>query len=263
MEQLSTYCQRLWKTRFFLLCMVKHDLQSRYRRSVMGIAWSLLHPMVMTTVLCVISQQLFHLDLQTQVPFVLSGIALWVFLSTSITEGCNSILNGERFIRSHPLPMAIYPLRTILSLSVHFLITLTLTIIVTGIVKGYENPLVLLSLPFCLLLLLVFGWAIVTLFGFLTIYFPDVQHLTQIALQILFYCTPVFYPPEIIRMRSLQAIIRYNPLGTFIELFRAPIIHGSLPSVQCLSIAVTFTLLAACLAMVTLSTQERRVIFYM
>jgi len=260
---LADYCGRIWKTRFFLLCLVKQDLQARYRRSTLGIAWSMLHPLAMTTVLCVISHQMLKLSLREHIPFVLSGMAIWTFLSQSMVDGCNSILQGEKYIRSHPMPIAIYPLRSTLSVSIHFCIILSLAIVITGLVKGYANPFALLSLLIVIPLLLLFGWAVGILFGFTTIYFPDTSHLTAIGLQVLFYCTPVFYPADRIEMGILRNIIRYNPLGIFVELCRDPIVYGSFPPLMTFTLAVTTVSILSTLAVLTLATQERQLIYYM
>jgi len=260
---MGDYCGRIWKYRYFWMSLVKLDLQARYRRSMLGIGWSLLHPIAMTTVLCVVFHQMFKLDLRQYAPFVLSGIATWNYLTAVTLEGCHSLLTGEKFIRSHPLPMAIYPLRTVLSVGFHFVIILALTILLAWAAHPLSNPLALLTLVPTLVLLFLFGWSMAVLFGFANIYFPDTHHLTQIAFQVLYYLTPVFYPADLMKIKLLHAIVAYNPLGNFVMLIRDPLLNARSPSMATFGLAGLTVFLTCCAAIYTLKRQERKVIFYM
>src|SRR5688572_9379330 len=114
------YCAEIWRKRYFWLSLVRMDLRRRYRRSMLGIGWSLLNPILMTCVFCVVFAKLFGEDLTTYAPFVLSGLAFWAFISGTTTEGCQCFYVGEHYLRQHPTPLAIFPLRTTLGLFAHF-----------------------------------------------------------------------------------------------------------------------------------------------
>jgi ABC-type polysaccharide/polyol phosphate export permease len=257
------YWKKIWGTRYFLMSMVQLDLRNRYRRSVLGVGWSLMNPILMTAVLCVVFHKLFHQSLREHAPFVLAGIGIWAFLTTSIMEGCLCIYMGEKYIRSYPLPMAVYPLRTALGTGFHFLIILCLTFAVTLVLKGYSNPLALLAVLPGVLLFFLFGWSLAVLFGFANVYFPDTHQISQVLLQILFYLTPVFYPPDLIQNEVFQAIIRYNPLGAFVNIIRDPLVYSRLPTLETSLFAAVCTVLTTCWALHTLRTQEKKVIFYL
>lgn len=85
------------------------DLRTRYRGSVLGIAWSLLHPLAMTGILCLAFSQVFDVSLQTYAPFLMVGLTLWSFLVTTANGGSQCFFHGETYIRQRPLPLAIYP----------------------------------------------------------------------------------------------------------------------------------------------------------
>jgi lipopolysaccharide transport system permease protein len=257
------YWIKIWNTRHFLMAMVQFDLRNRYRRSVLGVGWALMNPILMTAVLCVVFHKLFHQSLREHAPFVLAGIGIWNFLTTSILEGCLCIYMGEKFIRSYPLPMAVYPLRTALGTAFHFLIILCLTFSVTLVLKGYANPLALLAVVPGLVLFFVFSWSLAVLFGFANVYLPDTHQITQVLLQVLFYLTPVFYPPDLIRNELFQTVIRYNPLGAFVNIIRDPLVYSRLPSIENMLYAGLFAVLTTCWAVHTLATQEKKVIFYL
>src|SRR5262245_3719661 len=109
------YCQSVWHYRHFWLSLVRLDLQAKYRRSVLGVGWTLLHPLAMTAVLCVVFHGIFGREIASYAPLVLTGLALWNFLTSVTLEGCGCLYAGEKYIRSTSIPMAVYPLRTLLS----------------------------------------------------------------------------------------------------------------------------------------------------
>jgi lipopolysaccharide transport system permease protein len=123
------YLGAIWKCRFFWLSLVKMDLISRYRGSVLGLCWSLLHPIAMTAILCVVFKYAFNMpNVRTYAPYLFAGLTFWGFFSSVLVQGCGCFFQGESYIRQFPAPMAIYPLRTMLGSAFHFGIGLLLAI---------------------------------------------------------------------------------------------------------------------------------------
>lgn len=257
------YWIRIWQLRFFLWTMVQLDLRNRYKRSILGIGWSMLQPILMTVVLCTVFATLFQMDLTEYAPFVVSGLGIWAFIANSMTEGCNSISTGEKYIRAHPMPLAIYPIRTLLSISVQFLIILLLTVVITLFFKGYENPIAIIGIVPSLIILAVFGWSMGVIFGFANIHFPDTLHITVVVLQIVYYLTPIFYPPELINSTIVQTILKYNPLGVYVSIVRDPLVYSRFPPVGDLLYACVATAVCVLLAIRALVKYERTLIFHL
>ena len=97
----------------------------------------------------------------------------------------------------------------------------------------------------------------------MNVLFQDTQHLVEVLLLILFYVTPIIYPPEMLRERGGGWIIDVNPLAAFLELIRRPIIAGQIPAPGPYGVAALTALAAAALATATLWCAERRMIFYL
>ena len=106
---------------------------------------------------------------------------------TATKQGCQCFFQGEPYIRQHPAPIAIYPLRTALGETVHFLIALCVVLGLVWYLHGFGNLPVLLTLVPTLLLLFVFVWSLALIAGFANVYFQDTQHLADVGFQILFY----------------------------------------------------------------------------
>src|SRR5438105_6516855 len=78
------YWLKVWQLRHFLLCLVRLDLRNRYRRTILGVGWALMNPILMMLVLCTVFHQIFKIPLREHAPFVMAGIGIWAFLSSAI-----------------------------------------------------------------------------------------------------------------------------------------------------------------------------------
>jgi lipopolysaccharide transport system permease protein len=257
------YTSEIWRCRYFWLSLVKKDLRTRYRRSVLGLGWSLLHPIAMTTIICYVFHKLFGMDVADYGPFLLSGITTWGYLSSTVTQGCDSFYVGESYIRQHPAPLAIYPLRMVLGAAFHFGLALIVVLVLTWGCKGFGNLPALCSLVPSLALFIVLGWSLAVIAGFAHVWFSDMKHLLEIALQIMFYATPIFVPPENLKERGLAWLVDYNPAAILLDLIRQPVLNGNFPTLRAWIAVTVITALAFGLASLMLVRLQRRLIFYL
>lgn len=257
------YLSAVWSCRFFWLSLVHMDLRTRYRGSVLGVGWSLLQPLAMTIILCAVFRHLFRMPLVDYAPLLLIGLAFWAFVTSVVMTGCNCFHQAEPYIRQYPAPLAIYPLRSTLGALFHFLVALTLVILLTSLVRGLPPLLALLTIIPGVLLLFVFIWGLTVLFALAQVHFPDSKHLAEVGFQGLFYLTPILYPPTLLDGGRLGVIIRCNPLSFFLELLREPILHGHSASLWMYLGAALCAVAAAAIAVFALSRLERRFIFHL
>jgi lipopolysaccharide transport system permease protein len=215
-----------------------------------------MNPICMTGVLCVVFSQLFHEDIWTYAPYVLSGMAFWNFMTGTIIEGCQSYYQGETYIRQHPAPLAIYPLRTTLGMGVHFLMALIVLLSMVWL-------LALWSVVPAFALMFLLAWTTAAVLGVMTVMFPDVQHLVHVGMQVLFYMTPIFYSSKLLDGHGLGWVLKWNPLAACLELLRAPILDAQLAAWQPWCLAAGTTCLTTAAAAWTFSKIERKLIFYL
>src|SRR5262249_11151479 len=133
------YARAVWRCRYFWLSLVKMDLRTRYRRSVLGMGWSLLHPIAMTAILCAVFHSILMpgKKLSECAAFLLAGLACWTYIVTVTVQGCQCLFQGESYIRQYPAPIAIYPLRTALGGTVHFLLALAVVVLLAWWIHGF------------------------------------------------------------------------------------------------------------------------------
>jgi lipopolysaccharide transport system permease protein len=262
--RVTGYLSEIWKLRHFWLALVRIDLRNRYRRTVIGMGWSLLHPIAMTAVLCLFFGAMFGHPLRTFAPHVLSGLTFWGFMSAVIMQGCQSFFQGESYIRQHTAPLAIYPLRTTLSAGFHFLLGFAVTMVLVWSFNGFGN---LRTTPYLLptfLLLFIIGWSLTICMGAANVLFQDCQHLVSVVMQMLFYMTPIMYTASNFKNQpKATMILHWNPLASLLEMIRAPLIDGCRPSTWAIGMSIGTAIVAVTAAMLTLRYFEKRLIFYL
>jgi ABC-type polysaccharide/polyol phosphate export permease len=258
---MGAYLGAVWKCRYFWLSLVRMDLRARYRGSVLGIGWSLLHPIAMTAIICIVFTRVLGADLRDYAPFLMAGLTFWNYLVGVSLQGAQCFFQGEAYIRQHPAPMAIYPLRTMLGGGFHFGLALALVLALAGCVRGFSNPWALLTLGPTVLLLLLLGWALATLFGLAMVRFRDTNHLSEVGFQTLFYLSPVMYQPQMLEERGLGILLHVNPVTPFLALLRQPILEGAVPAGRTYLTACFIVAVAVGVAAAALRWEERRLIF--
>lgn len=262
---MGDYLQRIWRCRYFWLSLVKLDLRERYRRSVIGIGWSLLRPVLSAVILCMVLQRIFHCaDWWIYTPELLAGLVCWDFIVGATKQGCHCFLRGESYIRQQPAPLAIYPLRAALGEMIHFLMALGVVLAMVWCLQGFRNVPALIYLIPTLVLVFFFAWSLALLAGAANVYFQDVQHLTDVGFQVLFYLTPIIYRPEDLGDGRLGFVVKHcNPLVPFLRLFRETILEGQRPAMATFAAAAAVVTLLITAAACICARMERRLIFHL
>ncbi len=262
-----TYFGSIWKCRHFWMSLVKLDLRTRYRRSFLGIGWSLLHPVCMTAIMCLVFHKLFHQSAFEYAPYLLTGLAIWHYIVNCTLQGCQSFYMGEKYIRQTPLPLAIFPLRTVLSSTFHFAVALglVLALLMAMAVAGFRelHPLVMWHAAPGVVMLVVFCWSMAVLAGLATVFFHDAHHLADVAFQMSFYTTPILYKSRLLDENGLGWINEINPVVIFLELIREPILDGSAPSAFTYFKGLVIISAAAGLACLLMARLQKRLIFHL
>lgn len=255
----------VWKFRHFLLALVRLDLRLRYRRSILGVGWSLLNPIAMTVVFAVVFTSLLGGgDIARYVPHLLLGMAVWGFLRECTVSGCRALINNESYIRQSPLPYGIYPLRTVCGQAIHSMIALGVAVAVTAFYRPEFTPLALLYIVPGLVLAFLASWAVATIFAFINVYFQDTQHLLEVGAQIVFFTTPIMYFPANLASKPDYAwLLVVNPVNLFLDLIRDPLATGQPPTTALLLQASAFTAVVIGLAAGTTAWLQKRVVFHL
>jgi lipopolysaccharide transport system permease protein len=232
------YGYRIYKLRYFWLSLVRNDVQNRYRRSFLGIAWSLARPLGLTIVLSIMVKGFAlapgqYVTRDNYTPFLFLGITLWQFMVECMSVGCGTFKSSSAFIRQQPIPLAIFPIRTVLASALHAGFALLVGTLILWYFVGLPSPLVLLAVVPGFAIILLLGIALATLMGIVHTHYPDTQHILEIVLQAMFFMTPVFFPPDNFTERGkLSMFITWNPFTSVLEVIRRPLLTGELEAIN-------------------------------
>lgn len=254
----------VWRFRHFLLALVRLDLRLRYRRSVLGVGWSLLNPIAMTAVFTVVFSNLLGAGAWDYAPSLLTGMAVWGFMKEAATAGSRALISNESYIRQSPLPYTLYPLRTVFGQAIHTAIALVVVVGLLMILQQSARPLLMLpAIVPGLLLAFLAAWGVATIAAFVNVYFQDTQHLLEVAAQIGFFLTPIIYPRTVLDRQGLSWVVDLNPVNLFLDLIRAPLLTGEPPTAALLGTAAAVTVGLGLLAAGTTAWLQKRVVFHL
>jgi ABC-type polysaccharide/polyol phosphate export permease len=260
---MTTYLAGVWRFRHFWMSLVQMDLRTRYRRTFLGVGWSLLQPLAMTAIFCLVFPHFMNVPVAEYVPHALTGLVCWSFVLGCGVAGCHTFIISEAYIRQCPLPLAIYPLRTVLGALFHLAMALCVMTVVCTIMRGFPGIGPLLSLVPTLALMFVCGWGLASLSGTFNVFFQDTQHLAEVGFQILFYLTPIIYRLQDLPRHRLSWVLQWNPVVAFLNLVRAPLLDARVPTINQYLYAAAIAAFTAALAMAVLGRMQKRLIFYL
>jgi ABC-2 type transport system permease protein len=240
------------KYRDLIFQLVRRDMVARYKRSFLGIAWTMLQPLGMMIVLTLVFSQLFN-RVDGYPAYVLGGLMPWLFFSQTTTSAIQQSVWGGALMRRIYVPYTAFPAAAVGTGIVNLLLSV-IPLVGMMLVVGRPIRLTILFLPIPIVLLSAFALGVGLLLSSLAVRFPDIAEMYQIILQAWMYLTPIMYPADILpeAIRKLQLL---NPMYYLILLFRVPIYDGVLPSLPLILAATGISALTLAIGWIYFSYQ--------
>ena len=253
------FYKELYERRAVLWILVWQQLVLRYRRTLLGYLWSLINPLLMMSIMSVVFATLFKADLKTFTVFLFTGMIPWNFFSSVVTQSSGAFLQNEGLIKKIYLPKIIFPLSVCLSLFIDSMLSF-FTLFIIIIIIGAPLSMADFFIPIAYCLLFFFAFGIGLIMSVATLFFRDLQHIIIIAMQGLFFLTPIFYKRGALSGK-VQFLVNLNPLSTFIELFRTPLYLSELPTLMVVIKALIYSLTAMIIGLLFFLRQEKKLIY--
>ena len=222
----------IFQYRDLIYQLVRKDIVSRYKRSVLGIAWTLLQPLAMMLILLLVFSTLFQ-AIKGYPAYILSGLIAWTFFAQTTSAIINQIVWGGALLKQIYVPRTSFGVSAIgtglvnLALS---LIPMFLIMLLADVPFRWS----LLFLPISMLLLAAFALGVGLIISTMAVHFPDVAEMYSIVLMAWMYLTPIIYPENIIPATYRFWFFNLNPMYHIIKVFRMPIIDGIVPDAMTL-----------------------------
>ena len=190
--RIITFLSELYCSREVLSQLVTQQLILRYRRTALGYLWTLINPLLMMSLMAVVFSTLFKVDVKVFAVFLFTGMIPWNFFSSVSTQSGSAFIQNEGLINKIYLPKAIFPLSIAFALFVDSLLSfLALFVIIIALGGQLGWPLLFLPVSFLLLFFFTLGCGLIM--SIATVFFRDLQHVILVAMQGLFFLTPILY----------------------------------------------------------------------
>ena len=217
------------KYRALINQLVQRDIKTKYRRSVLGLLWTVLNPLLMMTVLSIVFSYFFsrYGDVENFPVFLLCGQVIFNFFNETTSIAMGSIVHSGELIKKVYVPKYLFPITKVMSSGVNLLSSMIALVIVMVATRSRVTPTVLLAV-FPLLYVLLFSTGVSLFLSAAAVSFRDLMHLYSVVTTAWMYLTPVIYPMSILDGAPKWAvfIINANPLTAFIKIFRAVVLDG-------------------------------------
>ncbi|MBI5651543.1 MAG: ABC transporter permease [Chloroflexi bacterium] len=236
------------------------DVRMRFRRSAIGLGWIFLNLAIMVLAVGFVYGNLFGQDMGTFIPYLTISLVAWGYITNSIVEGGNAFTSSEGYIKQISLPIYVYVLRFFVSITLVSSISLIVYLAIALVYGVSFAPGTLWVAP-GILILMITSLLLITIFAYINARFRDAAHLASVAMQVMFYVTPVIFPAELLRQRGLSPVIDLNPMYHLLQVIRAPLLAGepadSFSYLFCAIVIGALTLFAAWV----MKTYRRRIVF--
>jgi ABC-type polysaccharide/polyol phosphate export permease len=218
----------LYHYRTLVAQLTRRNVIARYKRSILGVGWTLLEPLVTMIVMAIIFSSIFGRTMKAYPVFLLSGLIVWNFISQGSTSAITDLLNGSWLISKVYMPRTIFAVTAISANLINWFFAL-IPLFLLFIYFGLPFTPAFIFLPISVLIITLFTVGLGLLSSALAVYFADVLNIHQIALRLIMYLSGIFYVVENLP-ESARPIILLNPLYNLMVIFRNPIYYGQMPS---------------------------------
>lgn len=259
---MNRYVAEIHSNRDLILALARLELLNRYRRSVVGVIWALLIPLSMTILMSLVLQRFFNQPFREYSFHVFTGVVVWDFFTQSILTCASAISGSGHIMKQVHLPVALYAIKSFGALFVSFLIAMAgcvlWVIFWAPELFGFNLILVVINcavIGLCLLPVAICS----SIFGLLLKDYPQAM---QIVMQALYFVTPVFLLKTAFQGQYLSKWNYINPVSNLLELIRAPLMEGHLPTASNYLVSIGFGILALIFAGLLLKRYEKYLVFY-
>lgn len=222
--------------------LVAKSIKTRYKRSILGIGWTMLNPLLTMLVLTLVFSSVFKFSMEHFAVYLLTGLTIWNFFSqTTMAAIGEMVYGGDLFGRIY-FPKSVFTISSVGTGLVNLIFAFGPLLLIMLFLGVPIRPAALLSV-FPVIAAALFSLGVGLFLSAGAAYFADLLPIYEVILMIWFYVTPIIYPPDILPA-SVSWIVRFNPMAYIVEAFRKPLFEGSPPDITTVGIAFAFGFLA-------------------
>lgn len=257
------------KDKFILKQLVTKDFKIKYRRSVLGVAWSVLNPLLMMVVMSIVFSTIFGQSRNGSITpemyplYLIVGNITFSVMSESTNQALMSIIAASSLLKKVKVHRWVFPVQKVLFSLVNFafsLVAVALVMLWFHVLPTWH----LILLPVCLLLLMCFCMGLGMMLSALAVFFRDVMHLWTVVITAWMYLTPIFWTTDYISQmaRWIQVLVVVNPMYNYLQFMRDIFLFNTAPSVLTLGLCVFWAVVALVVGYTVFHKTEHKFILY-
>lgn len=221
------FIHMLRKYRFLIEQLVSRDFKTKYKRSVLGVLWSFLNPLLLMCVQYVVFSQLMKFEVEYYAAYLLSGIVLYNGFSDCANQSMHAITGNSTLITKVYVPKYIYPVSKVLSTVINTVLSM-IPLLLIALLNGVKPSFAWLLIPVVLAVLLLFTIGMGFLLSALLVFFRDIEFLWGVFTTLWMYATPIIYPVSILP-DWIEPLEVFNPMYHYVTLLRTVVLDGCAP----------------------------------
>ncbi len=269
MKTINNIIANFKKYWFLMTQIISRDFKVKYKRSVLGVVWSLLYPILMMTVMAIVFSQMFRFKVEgiNYLVYLMTGIIMFNYFSEASTTAMTSVVDNFPLINKVYIPKYVFPLAKCLFVGINFILTLipwiaiiALSYIGLGEYTCHFNW-AYLVLPYIFVCFFLFTVGVGLFLSCVSVFLRDVFYIYGIVVTIWNYLTPVFYSTEILPAK-LQFLIQFNPLYQYLTATRQVVLYEQVPSLSTLGILAGIGLLSVLIGTIVFKKNQDKFIYY-
>lgn len=245
---------------FILSTLVSKDFKLKYRRSVLGVLWSVLNPLLMMVVLAAVFSYMFRFSIENFPLYLIIGQTLFTLMSDSTTGAMGSIIGSAPLIKKIRIEKIIFPIEKVLFALVNFAVSLIAIIVVMVYYQVFPTA-AIVCLPLLLVYMVLFCTGLGMLLSALAVFFRDILHLWSVIITAWTYLTPLFYPVDILAPWMFQ-IMQFNPMYHYVNYFRDILLYGNFPSLAANGLCLTMAIVVFVIGLIVFRKTQHKFILY-
>lgn len=250
-----------YRYRFLLQNLIQRDIKVKYRRSTLGILWSVLNPLLMMFVLTMVFSYFFRFDIENYPVYILSGQLIFNYFTESTSMAMESVIGYAPLIKKVYVPKYIFPLEKTCFSFVNLCFSCIALIVVMLVTGAPFHPTMVLAL-YPMVTLFVFSLGVGLFLASSSIFFRDIIHLWSVFTTALMYASAVFYPKSLLDGSIMQYLINLNPVYWYIDAFRQVVLRGEFFSPNHIIICALCAVIAMIVGCITFKKGQDNFILY-
>ncbi|SRR5713101_703903 len=228
--------REIYQNRELIWALALKELHVRYKRSLLGFLWALLHPLFMMIIMTVVFSSIIRSPVDKYAVFLISMLLPWIFFSQALTYSVECLVSNGDLLKKVRVAKSVFPVAAVLSNTINFVLSLLpLALLLVALRFPLHWTWIYLPVPMLGLLMFVLGCAF--FLSAANVYFRDMTHIMQIILQGWFYFSPILFSLELLP-QHYRMLFRLNPMLYILNGFRLAIYYGQLPTLQSVAASI-------------------------